>query len=203
MVECGLPKAETRVRFPSPAPLIIKDLHSCAGRVQETRRLFKSILGRKTGRAFLPGQELRLPHYVLRLDDAKPQPFGNSAQFFQKLAEYLVNPEQFLMRPAIPISYQGLRSSLLAASKAFRIIVARCAGSTFFIILYFRRKLISSSGVFVSMTVRSCSNAIAAPRGTKGIWTSGFLYKCPPKAITIFSFSVNARSKVSSEFIAK
>ena len=26
MVECGLPKPETRVRFPSPAPLIFKDL---------------------------------------------------------------------------------------------------------------------------------------------------------------------------------
>ena len=26
MVECGLPKAETRVRFPSPAPLVINDL---------------------------------------------------------------------------------------------------------------------------------------------------------------------------------
>jgi hypothetical protein len=35
MVERGLPKPETRVRFPSPAPLSIKDLHSCAGKVQE------------------------------------------------------------------------------------------------------------------------------------------------------------------------
>jgi hypothetical protein len=30
MVEYGLPKAETRVRFPSPAPLIINDLQSSA-----------------------------------------------------------------------------------------------------------------------------------------------------------------------------
>ena len=34
MVECGLPKAETRVRFPSPAPPSFNDLHGCAGKVQ-------------------------------------------------------------------------------------------------------------------------------------------------------------------------
>src|SRR5438105_11587777 len=33
MVEYGLPKAETRVRFPSPAPLIINDLRVSAVKV--------------------------------------------------------------------------------------------------------------------------------------------------------------------------
>ena len=37
MVECGLPKAETRVRFPSPAPLIINCLRNCAEKVQENQ----------------------------------------------------------------------------------------------------------------------------------------------------------------------
>jgi hypothetical protein len=34
MVEYGLPKAETRVRFPSPAPLIVNGLQSGAVKVQ-------------------------------------------------------------------------------------------------------------------------------------------------------------------------
>ena len=34
MVECGLPKPETRVRFPSPAPLIIKGFRRSASEVQ-------------------------------------------------------------------------------------------------------------------------------------------------------------------------
>jgi hypothetical protein len=38
MVECGLPKAETRVRFPSPAPFSFNNLHGCAGKVQEKCR---------------------------------------------------------------------------------------------------------------------------------------------------------------------
>jgi hypothetical protein len=49
MVECGLPKAETRVRFPSPAPLIINDLHRCAGKVQENEGIFKSIFQKIVG----------------------------------------------------------------------------------------------------------------------------------------------------------
>ena len=44
MVECGLPKPETRVRFPSPAPLSFKNLHCCAGRVQERFRFFQFFL---------------------------------------------------------------------------------------------------------------------------------------------------------------
>ena len=39
MVECGLPKPETRVRFPSPAPFIIKHLRRCASKVQVIRWL--------------------------------------------------------------------------------------------------------------------------------------------------------------------
>ena len=34
MVERGLPKPETRVRFPSPAPLITKGFGGCAAKVQ-------------------------------------------------------------------------------------------------------------------------------------------------------------------------
>jgi hypothetical protein len=45
MVECGLPKAETRVRFPSPAPLNLNCLCDCAGRVQEDKRLVQSFSG--------------------------------------------------------------------------------------------------------------------------------------------------------------
>src|SRR5271170_4314067 len=41
MVERGLPKPETRVRFPSPAPFSFNNLHSCAGKVQENRGFFK------------------------------------------------------------------------------------------------------------------------------------------------------------------
>src|SRR5438552_7390735 len=40
MVERGLPKPETRVRFPSPAPFIIKDLRISASKVQVNRRDF-------------------------------------------------------------------------------------------------------------------------------------------------------------------
>ena len=36
MVECGLPKPETGVRFPSPAPLIINDLRKSAAKVQQS-----------------------------------------------------------------------------------------------------------------------------------------------------------------------
>ena len=43
MVERELPKLDTRVRFPSPAPLIIKDLHGCAGEAQETLSLLKIV----------------------------------------------------------------------------------------------------------------------------------------------------------------
>jgi hypothetical protein len=54
MVECGLPKAETRVRFPSPAPLIITDLHESAGRLQKTPRLFISVLRQTPYRGATP-----------------------------------------------------------------------------------------------------------------------------------------------------
>ena len=37
MVECGLPKAETRVRFPAPAPLSVKDLRVSAGMCRQNR----------------------------------------------------------------------------------------------------------------------------------------------------------------------
>ncbi len=39
MVERGLPKPETRVRFPSPAPIIIKHLQTSASKVQVNEAL--------------------------------------------------------------------------------------------------------------------------------------------------------------------
>ena len=45
MVECDLPTVETRVRFPSPAPLTINDLHKSAGKVQENLGLLLQVLG--------------------------------------------------------------------------------------------------------------------------------------------------------------
>ena len=42
MVECGLPKAETRVRFPSPAPLIIKHLWGSASK-SASEAAFKNL----------------------------------------------------------------------------------------------------------------------------------------------------------------
>ena len=56
MVECGLPKPETRVRFPSPAPLAIKDLHSCAGKVQEDSDLCNYFSSAVRSEEVLPGQ---------------------------------------------------------------------------------------------------------------------------------------------------
>src|SRR5579863_8380208 len=58
MVECGLPKAETRVRFPSPAPLAINNLHSCAGKVQENEEFFKSIFRKKSGHGFAAAKSM-------------------------------------------------------------------------------------------------------------------------------------------------
>src|SRR5207249_6703981 len=43
MVERGLPKPETRVRFPSPAPLSFNCLHKSAGKVQEDQVAFKTF----------------------------------------------------------------------------------------------------------------------------------------------------------------
>jgi hypothetical protein len=45
MVECGLPKPETRVRFPSPAPLIINDLRKSASKVQVNSPIVRRFLG--------------------------------------------------------------------------------------------------------------------------------------------------------------
>ena len=45
MVERQLPKLHTRVRFPSPAPLIINDLRKSAGKVQEDLGLLLQVLG--------------------------------------------------------------------------------------------------------------------------------------------------------------
>src|ERR1043166_1188476 len=44
MVERGLPKPETRVRFPSPAPLIIKGLRRSASKVQVIFECFSTWL---------------------------------------------------------------------------------------------------------------------------------------------------------------
>ena len=43
VVECGLPKPEMRVRFPSPAPLIIKDLQRSASKVQVTPMTLQKV----------------------------------------------------------------------------------------------------------------------------------------------------------------
>ena len=60
MVERGLPKPETRVRFPSPAPLRFNYLHKSAGKVQEVKPRPESLKDprRNSDRPSLTGNHL-------------------------------------------------------------------------------------------------------------------------------------------------
>ena len=63
MVECGLPKAETRVRFPSPAPISeVKALFS--SKKNKPRERFYLLPG-QSGRAFRRKQKTFLKYSII------------------------------------------------------------------------------------------------------------------------------------------
>src|SRR5450432_948424 len=115
MVECGLPKAETRVRFPSPAPFISAVF--CAAHIFAAQNFNRNELGAKvkTGFVLIAGRDFQRMSYPGENSRMPAQDFlevpGNTRGFFLHGYNYIPS-ETAATRPFLALAGNTLGSCL-------------------------------------------------------------------------------------------